>query len=71
MLRIYSSAGQASNFDLPPRSQRVHYFAPANQGTGDSMKRDGFDKIVSEAVSHALGMQLDVIGQGRVSDGRY
>jgi hypothetical protein len=35
------------------------------------MKRDGFDKIVSEAVSHALGMQLDVIGQGRVSDGRY
>jgi hypothetical protein len=35
------------------------------------MKRDGFDKIVSEAVSHVLGMQLDLIGQGRASDGRH
>lgn len=38
---------------------------------GRLLKRDGFDRIVGEAVSEALGMQLDIIGQGRVSDGRY
>lgn len=35
------------------------------------MKRDGFDKIVSTAVGDALGMQIDLIGQGRASDGRF
>ena len=35
------------------------------------MRRDGFDKLVSDAVSQALGMHVDLIGHGRASDGRF
>jgi hypothetical protein len=35
------------------------------------MKRDGFDTIVSNAVSHALGMEVSLIGRGRGKDGRH
>ncbi len=35
------------------------------------MKRDGFDTIVSNAVSHALGIEVSLIGRGSGKDGRY
>jgi hypothetical protein len=35
------------------------------------MHQEGYDKIVSDAVSGALGTHIRLIGQGRMSDGRH
>lgn len=35
------------------------------------MKRDGFGKIVSQAVSRALGLEIGLTSQGRASHGRH
>lgn len=35
------------------------------------MKRDGFEKILSEAVSAALGVVIRLTSPGRASDGRF
>jgi hypothetical protein len=57
--------------NLSQEPDLIHNPASGIRDAGGVMRRDGFEKIVSQAVSHALGIEIGLTSQGRASDGRH